>query len=267
MNLLLWFQAFLQGIVEGLTEFLPISSTGHMIILNHFFPMENPVFAQKFEVIIQLGAILSVLVCFYQKILPKRWNIDGFVQIFPLWIRIVVGVLPAAVIGLICHDFIEEKLFNPLVVAVALIVWGIVLIFTKRLEANSSKKVTAIDKMAYWQIICVGFSQCLAMIPGTSRSAVTIIAAISLGCTRACAAEFSFFLAIPTMFGAALLTLVKGGMAFSSAEWYALGIGFATAFFTAWGVIAWFMTYVKKHDFSLFGWYRIVLGMILLILL
>jgi len=265
LKLLLFLQAFIQGIVEGVTEFLPVSSTGHMIIVDSFYPMENKAFATLFQVVIQLGAILSVLVYFYKTIFPRKWNADGFKDMIPLWSRVVVGVIPAAVIGVLLDDFIEEKLFNIVVVSVALVVWGVALVFSGVLEKRKSR-TPEIVKMSYVTALLIGFFQCLAMVPGTSRSAVTILGAMALGCSRACAAEFSFFLAIPTMFGASLLKLVKGGAHLSGEQWIALAIGFVTAFFVAWGVIAWFMDYVKKHDFKLFGWYRIVLGAVLLIL-
>ena len=265
MDLTLSLQAFVQGIVEGVTEFLPISSTGHMIIVDRFFPMKDEAFAKLFEVVIQLGAILSVLVYFYKTIFPQKWNVAGFKAMVPLWSRVVVGVIPAAVIGFLLDDFIEEHLFNIVVVSVALVVWGVALVFSGKLEKRESS-TPEIVKMSYGKALAVGFFQCLAMVPGTSRSAVTILGAMCLGCSRACAAEFSFFLAIPTMFGASLLKMVKGGAHLTAAQWVALTIGFVTAFFVAWGVIAWFMDYVKKHDFKLFGWYRIALGAILLIL-
>lgn len=265
MDLTLSLQAFVQGVVEGVTEFLPISSTGHMIIVDSFFPMKDAEFAKLFEVVIQLGAILSVLVYFYKTIFPQKWNVAGFKAMIPLWSRVVVGVIPAAVIGFLLDDFIEAHLFNIVVVSVALVVWGVALVFSGKLEKRESG-TAEIVKMSYGKALAVGFFQCLAMVPGTSRSAVTILGAMCLGCSRACAAEFSFFLAIPTMFGASLLKLVKGGAHLTSPQWIALAIGFVTAFFVAWGVIAWFMDYVKKHDFKLFGWYRIVLGAILLVL-
>ena len=265
LDLTLSLQAFVQGIVEGVTEFLPVSSTGHMIIVDRFFPMKDEAFAKLFEVVIQLGAILSVLVYFYRTIFPQKWNVEGFKAMIPLWSRVVVGVIPAAVIGFLFDDFIEAHLFNIVVVSVALVVWGVALVFSGRLEKRESS-TPEIVKMSYGKALAVGFFQCLAMVPGTSRSAVTILGAMCLGCSRACAAEFSFFLAIPTMFGASLLKMVKGGAHLTAAQWVALTIGFVTAFFVAWGVIAWFMDYVKKHDFKLFGWYRIALGAILLIL-
>ena len=265
MDLILSLQAFVQGIVEGVTEFLPVSSTGHMIIVDSFFPMEDAAFAKLFEVVIQLGAILSVLVYFYKTIFPQKWTVGGFRDMIPLWSRVVVGVIPAAVIGFLLDDFIEAHLFNIVVVSVALVVWGVALVFSGFLEKRESG-TAEIVKMGYGKALAVGFFQCLAMVPGTSRSAVTILGAMCLGCSRACAAEFSFFLAIPTMFGASLLKLVKGGAHLTPPQWLALGVGFVTAFFVAWGVIAWFMDYVRKHDFKLFGWYRIALGAILLIL-
>ena len=265
MDFTLFLQALIQGIVEGVTEFLPISSTGHMIIVGSFFPMKDEAFAKLFEVVIQLGAIPSVLVYFYKTIFPKKWTVEGFRDMIPLWLRIVVGVIPAAVIGFLLDDYIEAHLFNIVVVSVALVVYGVALVFSGFLEKRKSD-TREIVKMSYLVALGIGFFQCLSMVPGTSRSAVTILGAMCLGCSRACAAEFSFFLAIPTMFGASLLKLVKGGAHLTSPQWVALTIGFVTAFFVAWGVIAWFMDYVKKRDFKLFGWYRIVLGAILLIL-
>jgi len=265
MDMTLSLQALIQGIVEGVTEFLPVSSTGHMIIVDSFFPMEDEKFAKLFEVVIQLGAILSVLVYFYRTIFPKKWNVDGFKDMIPLWSRVLVGFFPAAVIGALLDDFIDAHLFNVVVVSVALVVYGLALVFSGFLEKRKSD-TREIVKMSYLMALEIGLFQCLAMVPGTSRSAVTILGAMCLGCTRACAAEFSFFLAIPTMFGASFYKLMKGGAHLTPPQWVALTIGFVTAFFVAWAVIAWFMDYVKKHDFKLFGWYRIVLGASLLIL-
>ena len=269
MDLKLTLQALIQGVVEGVTEFLPVSSTGHMIIVNSFFPMEDRDFKSLFEVVIQLGAILSVLVYFYKKIFPKKWNVDGVKDMIPLWSRVVVGVIPAAVIGLLLHKIIKNVFFGEfevLIVSIALVIYGIALVFSGFLEKRKSD-THEIVKMSYLMALEIGFFQCLAMVPGTSRSAVTILGAMCLGCSRACAAEFSFFLAIPTMFGAAVLEIIKGGAHLTPPQWLALAIGFVTAFFVAWAVIAWFMDYVRKRDFKLFGWYRIGLGSILLILL
>jgi len=261
----LFLQALIQGVVEGVTEFLPISSTGHMIIVDSFYPMKDEDFAKLFEIVIQLGAILSVLVYFYKTIFPQKWTFDGFKDMIPLWSRVVVGFFPAAVIGALLDDFIDEHLFNVVVVSVALVVYGVALVFSGFLEKRKSD-TREIVKMSYLMALEIGLFQCLAMVPGTSRSAVTILGAMCLGCSRACAAEFSFFLAIPTMFGASFYKLMKGGAHLTGVQWIALAIGFVTAFFVAWAVIAWFMDYVKKHDFKLFGWYRIALGAIMLIL-
>ena len=269
IDLTLSIQAFIQGVVEGVTEFLPVSSTGHMIIVDSFYPMKDQDFASLFEVVIQLGAILSVLVYFHRTIFPGKWNVDGFKDMIPLWSRVAVGVVPAAVIGLLLHKLIKEVFFGEkkaLIVSIALIVYGVALVFSGFLEKRKSD-TREIVKMSYLMAFEIGLFQCLAMVPGTSRSAVTILGAMALGCSRACAAEFSFFLAIPTMFGAALLDIIKGGAHLTPPQWLALSIGFVTAFFVAWAVIAWFMDYVRKHDFKLFGWYRIVLGAILLVLL
>ena len=265
----LFVQTVVQGIVEGVTEFLPVSSTGHMILVDTFFPMKDQKFASLFQVVIQLGAILSVLVYFYKRIFPQKWTVDGFRDMIPLWSRVVVGVIPAAVIGLSLHKYIKEVFFGEhkaLIVSIALVVYGVALVFSGFLEKRKSD-THEIVKMSYLMALEIGFFQCLAMVPGTSRSAVTILGAMCLGCSRACAAEFSFFLAIPTMFGAAVLDIIKSGSDLTPPQWLALSIGFVTAFFVAWGVIAWFMDYVKKHDFKLFGWYRIVLGIIILALI
>ncbi len=265
MDWLLYLQAFILGVVEGVTEFLPISSTGHMIIVDSFFPMADRDFAKLFEVVIQLGAILSVVVYFRKALFPETWDSRGFQKIFPLWAKLVVAFLPAAFIGFFAHDFIEERLFSVLVVSVALVVWGAVLVFVDR-DARKGAKFDSIGTITWGVALLIGFAQCLAMVPGTSRSAATIVGAILLGCSRTCAAEFSFFLAIPTMLGASALSLLKGFGGMTGEQWCALFVGFVTAFLVAWGVIAFFMDYIKKRDFKLFGWYRIVLGAVLLAL-
>ena len=265
MDWILYLQAFILGVVEGVTEFLPISSTGHMIIVDSFFPMADRDFAKLFEVVIQLGAILSVVVYFRKQLFPETWDRAGFQGILPLWEKLVVAFLPAAVIRFFAHDFIEERLFNVPVVSAALVVWGVVLVLVDR-DAKKGAKFDSIGTITWNVALLIGFAQCLAMVPGTSRSAATIVGAILLGCSRTCAAEFSFFLAIPTMLGASALSLLKGFGHMTGEQWIALLIGFVTAFLVAWGVIAFFMDYIKKRDFKLFGWYRIVLGAILLAL-
>ncbi len=242
--------------IEGLTEFIPVSSTGHMIIIEHFLQLSsNKNFVNSFEIIIQLGAILSVIIYFRSKIFP--------INIF-LWTRVFVAVIPAVVLGLLLDDFIDSKLFNPYVVVTTLIIYGIVLIFLERIAKNG--KTYKLDDIPYKKAFYIGLFQCLAMIPGTSRSASTIMGAMLLGVSRIAATEFSFFLAIPTMFGATALKLLKI-KALTVEEIFLIVLGFILSFIFAYMFIAIFMDYIKKHDFKIFGYYRIILGIIVAILL
>jgi len=269
VNLVLMLKAILLGVVEGITEFLPISSTGHMILVNEFIKLsENQKFVTAFEVIIQLGAILSVIVYFWNKLWPFSGDKEEQKEKWILWSKVMVAVLPAVVLGLKFDDFIEEKLFNSIVVSIALIFYGVVLIIIENIHKSKKEfKVNSLNKLTYKTALIIGFFQCLAMVPGTSRSASTIIGGILLGLNRAIAAEFSFFLAIPTMFGATLLKIVKVGISFSNTEWILIGIAFLVSFIVALVVIKLFMSYIKKKDFKIFGYYRIVLGIIVLIIL
>ncbi|OQY06545.1 MAG: undecaprenyl-diphosphatase [Fusobacteriia bacterium 4572_132] len=269
MYLVLILKAILLGVVEGITEFLPISSTGHMILVDEFIKLsENQQFVTAFEVIIQLGAILSVIVFFWNKLWPFSGEKEEQKEKWILWSKVVVAVLPAVVLGLKFDDFIEEKLFNSVVVAIALIFYGVLLIIIENLHKSKKEfKVNSLTKLTYKTALVIGFFQCLAMIPGTSRSAATIIGGILFGLNRAIAAEFSFFLAIPTMFGATLLKIVKVGIGFSSIEWTLIGIAFLVSFVVALIVIKLFMSYIKKKDFKIFGYYRIVLGIIVLLII
>lgn len=260
-------KAIILGIVEGITEFLPISSTGHLIIAEKFISLsQNSSFVAAFQVIIQLGAILSVVVLFWKKLFPFGQGYEHSRKTMKLWLLVIVGVIPAAVLGFLFDDLIEQKLFNPLVVAIALIFYGIVLIILEK-GKKSDAKITDINLLPIKFALFIGLFQCLAMIPGTSRSAATIIGAMLLGLTRVAAAEFSFFLAIPTMFGASLLKIVKQGFSFTGFEWIIIAVGFAVSFLVALGVIKLFMDYISKKDFAIFGWYRIILGIIVIILL
>ncbi len=269
MNIMAILKTILLGIVEGITEFLPVSSTGHMIIVEEFIKLsENSAFTDAFMVIIQLGAILSVIVSFWHTLWPFSGSPEEKQKKWILWSKVVVGVLPAVVIGLKFDDLIEEKLFNSLTVATTLIIYGVVLIVMEHFNAKKkSFKVTNIDQLSYKAAVAIGFFQCLAMVPGTSRSAATIIGGILLGLNRAVAAEFSFFLAIPTMFGATLLKIIKVGVDFTAFEWSLIGLGFLVSFVVALLVIKVFMNYIRHKDFKIFGYYRIVLGIIVLILL
>jgi undecaprenyl-diphosphatase len=250
------------GIIEGITEFLPISSTGHLIIAENFFRLHGE-FTEMFEVVIQLGAILSVVIYFRERLIPplklNSWEkIDKFKAICMLWAKSCVAVIPALVIGAVIGKKIKELLFNHWVVAAALFVGGIILIIIER--KNRKAKYDDVAEMSFKTAFLVGVIQCFAMIPGTSRSAATIIGGMLLGASRTAAAEFSFFLAIPTMTAASAYSLLKYKAVMSKEEWIILGIGFAVSFFTAWGVIAFLMNYIRTRTFSIFGYYRIVLA-------
>lgn len=269
MDLFMILKAVILGIVEGITEFLPISSTGHMIIVEHFIKLsDNAVFTKSFEVIIQLGAILSVLVYFRKKLWPFVNDKAEKAQKLALWAKVIVAVLPAVVLGLLFDDLIDQYLFNPITVSIALIFYGVVLIVLESRKRDDSKiKLNSVTDIGFKTAILIGSFQCLAMVPGTSRSAATIIGAMLLGSSRFAAAEFSFFLAIPTMIGASGLKIFKNGLAFTPAEWVTLGVGFVVSYIVAYFVIKVFMSYISKHDFKVFGYYRIVVGIVVLVLL
>lgn len=262
----LYLKSLIQGIVEGLTEFLPVSSTGHMILADEFLKMDKP-FSDMFEIVIQLGAILSVVIFFRKKIFDGLFSFQLNAPAWRLWFKVLVAVLPALVLGGIFGSMIQELLFTPVVVAVMLIVGGVALLLVdnQKVTGDDAMKICEIDQLSYRQALGIGAVQCLAMIPGTSRSAATIVGGMCFGCSRALAAEFSFFLAIPTMVAASGYSLLKDGSAINGTQWIALAIGFVTAFLVAWAVIAFFMSFIKKHDFKVFAWYRILLGLIVLV--
>jgi len=249
------------GVVEGVTEFLPISSTGHLILVNQWIGFKEP-FGKMFDIVIQLGAILAVVVVFWKRLWPfgndksaetksKMWN---------LWLKILIAIVPALVLGFLFKDFIEAKLFTPMVVACALAVWGLVIIIIEKLHKAGSDKIASVDKIGYGYAFFIGLIQCLAMVPGTSRSAATIMGAMLLGCSRIAAAEFSFFLAIPTMVAASGYSLLKSGTSMNAHDILVLALGFAVAFAVALAVIKFFMKFISNHKFTGFGIYRIVLG-------
>ncbi len=256
-------KAIILGVVEGLTEFLPVSSTGHLIIANEFVNFRGG-FVKMFDVVIQLGAILSVVVYFWDKLFPfdRNKTASEKLETWDIWKKTIVGVLPALVIGAVFGKHIEENLFNPVNVAVVLLVGGIVLIAIEHRRPRN--KMNSIVRLSYPAVILIGFIQCLAMIPGTSRSAATIIGAMLLGASRVVAAEFSFFLAIPTLFAASAYYLIKSGVLLTMAQVQTLVVGFAVSFLVAWIVIAGFMKFITKKDFKFFGYYRIVLGTVIL---
>ncbi|MBF8984207.1 undecaprenyl-diphosphate phosphatase [Lutibacter sp. B2] len=259
-------KAIILSIVEGITEFLPISSTGHLILVNHWIEFKGS-FANSFDVIIQFGAILSVLVLYWNKLYPfsKRKSMREKRETMNLWYKVIVAFMPAVVLGLLFGDFIEEKLFNPITVATTLTLGGIAIILLERRKRNP--KFNSIKDITYKTALMIGFIQCLAMVPGTSRSAATIIGAMLLGSSRQVAAEFSFFLAIPTMAGATAYSLMKKGLDITSSEWMILLIGIVLSFIVALAVISFFMKYIQKKDFKIFGYYRIILGVLILIYL
>ena len=258
-------KAIILGVVQGITEWLPVSSTGHMILVDEFLKLNmRPEFISTFLVVIQFGSILAVLIIFFKKLNPfdssktriqKNETID-------LWIKVIIAVAPSCLIGFLFEDKIDELFFNSTTVAIALIVYGIIMIVLE--NRNKKPKVNDFSQLTYKLAIGIGLFQCLALIPGTSRSGSTIIGAVLLGASRYVATEFSFFLAIPTMLGASGLKLLKTGFSFTGFEWLVLAIGSIVAFVVSVFVIKLLMDYIKKHDFKVFGYYRIVLGIIVL---
>ncbi len=257
-------KAILFGIVEGITEWLPISSTGHMILLNEFVTLKvSDEFWEMFLVVIQLGAILAVVIMFWDKIFPFKFKEKPVVQkdIFVLWFKILVACIPAAVIGVAFDDVFDALFYNPWCVAIALIVFGIAFIVIENRNKNRTAQITQLSQITYKTALIIGIFQLLAAVfPGTSRSGATIVGALLIGVSRTAAAEFTFFLAIPVMLGASLLKVLKFGFAFTGAEAMILIAGMIAAFFVSVFVIRFLMGYIKKHDFKVFGWYRIVLG-------
>jgi undecaprenyl-diphosphatase len=256
--------AIILGIVEGFTEFLPISSTGHLILVNNFIGFTAS-FTHMFDVVIQLGASLAVVIYFRKRLIPFG-NSKPAVEktaTWTLWWKTLAGVIPALIIGGIAGKYVEDKLFNPYVVSIALFVGGIFLIF---IEKNLQKpKINSISELNYRTAVFIGLIQCLAMIPGTSRSAATIIGAMLLGSSRMVAVEFSFFLAIPTMVAASGYSILKSGLHLTSREILLTGTGFIVSFLVAWIVIAAFMKFISQRTFKPFGYYRIGLSTIVLI--
>ena len=263
-------KSILYGVVEGITEWLPVSSTGHMILLEEIMPMNvSDSFWNMFLVVIQLGAILAVVLLYWNKIFPFRKNKEGkyipVKSIWILWSKILVATLPAAIIGLLLDDWIDEHLYNGFVVAVMLILVGVAFIYIENRNKNMRPSVTSLDAISYKDALIIGLFQVVAaVLPGTSRSGSTIIGGLMIGVSRAVVAEFTFFLAIPVMFGASLLNLIKFGFSFSLLEFFILAFGMIVAFIVSIFVIRFLMSYIKKHDFKVFGWYRIVLGVMVL---
>lgn len=297
----IWIKALILGIIEGLTEFLPVSSTGHLIIVSDMLKF-NPEFDNVFNIVIQMGAILSVVIYFWKDIFPRDFSKKELSSFTDLWLKVVIASIPAVLIALKFEDEIDKYLFNPVTVAVALIVGGLWILYSEiseepdaasesksqvqvhadsqlrlrvqsdsDLQAGSKKKVKRrnktmrkISNLSYFKAFQIGLFQCLALIPGASRSAMTIIGGLSVGATRELSAKFSFFMAIPILMGAGLLKLIKSKGMFSMHEYMVLSFGSLVSFVVAYLVIALFMNYIKKHKFTVFAYYRIALGILVL---
>ena len=264
------------GIVEGITEWLPISSTGHMLLVDEFIQLNaSEEFKEMFFFVIQLGAILAVVAMFCNKMWPfkKKGTDDGIhpvnsvikKDIFNLWFKVVVACIPGAVVTILFDDYIEKYLHTPVVIALTLIFYGIAFIIIERWNKKRTSKVSSLTDITYKTAFLIGLFQVLSIIPGTSRSGATIIGALLIGVSRVAAAEFTFFLAVPVMFGMSALKMLKLGFAMSPEEFFLLIIGMVVAFFVSVLVIKFLMDYIKKHDFQVFGWYRIILGILVLI--
>ncbi len=278
-------KSIILGIVEGITEWLPVSSTGHLILVNEFLQLNvsddadvNESFINMFNVVIQLGAIMAVVLIFWKKLFPfgkkdnsHPWKKEGFgayvkADIMQMWFKVIAACLPAAVIGVLFDDVFEALFYRPWVIAIALIVFGIAFIIIENRNKNKSAKVNTINELTYQAALIIGLFQLIAAIfPGTSRSGATILGALLIGISRTVAAEFTFYLAVPVMFGASLLKIVKYDGGFTGSQIGILLIGMIVAFLVSVVVIKFLMDYIKKHDFMVFGWYRIILGILVLI--
>lgn len=257
------------GIVEGITEWLPVSSTGHLILLDEFIKLnESEEFKSMFDVVIQLGAIMAVVVLYWKEIFPFSFKEKPVVKkdIFVLWFKILAACIPAAAVGLLWDEVFEKYFYNMVSVAIALIVVGIAFIFVEKKNKDKKPRVNSLSEITFKDAVLIGVFQLLAAIfPGTSRSGSTIMGGLAIGISRPVIAEFTFFLAIPVMFGASLLKIAKFGLAFSASQAVLLITAMIVAFVVSVIVIKFLMGYIKKHDFKVFGWYRIVLGIIVLL--
>lgn len=284
-------KTLLLGLVEGITEWLPISSTGHLILVDEFIQMkQSKDFMGVFDVVIQLGAIMAVVVLYWSKLWPfhgkkhsskKSWFVkeatEGtalkfqtfcnnycYMDKIVLWLKIVVACIPAVIMGLLFDDWMEEHLMTPLVVASMLILYGVIFIVLENYNKKRTPKINSLKALDFKTALIIGIFQVLSLIPGTSRSGSTIIGGILVGVSREVAAEFTFFLGIPVMFGASALKIIKFGFAFSAQEILILLIGMVSAFFVSILAIKFLMGYIKNHDFKVFGWYRIIIGVLVL---
>ena len=269
MDIILLLKTVLLGIVEGITEWLPISSTGHLILADEFIKLNMTAdFKEMFDVVIQLGAIMAVVVLYFHKLNPfsPKKNHDEKMDTIILWTKVILAVFPAAIIGLLFDDWLNDHFYNPPVVAAMLIIYGVLfIIIENRNKRSRTRPMNDLSRLSYGMALGIGVFQILALIPGTSRSGATILGGILLGCSRTVAAEFSFFLGIPVMFGASLLKIVKFGLAFTSTQLIVLIVGMVVSFLVSIGAIKFLLGYIKKNDFKAFGVYRIILGLLVIV--
>lgn len=259
------------GIVEGITEWLPVSSTGHMLLVDEFISLNmSESFKEMFFVVIQLGAILAVVLVFWNKMFPFQFKDRRKPLIkketFSMWFKVAAACIPGAVVTILFDDYIDAHLHTPMVIAAALIFYGIAFIVIENQNKKRKPQVAHLSDITYKTALLIGLFQVLSIIPGTSRSGATIIGALLIGVSRTAAAEFTFFLAVPVMFGLSALKIIKFGFHFGGNEIFTLGVGMVVAFLVSLIVIKFLMGYIKRHDFKVFGWYRIVLGILVLLI-
>jgi len=263
-------KAIFLGIVEGVTEWLPVSSTGHMLLVDQFLKLnKSNEFKEMFFIVIQLGAILAVVAIFWRKMLPFQWQDKTKpvikTDVISLWLKVALACIPGAVVTLLFDDFIDKRLHTPAVIAAALIFYGIAFIVIEYWNKKRTPAVNSLADITYRTALLIGLFQVLSIIPGTSRSGATIIGALLIGVSRMAAAEFTFFMAVPVMFGLSAIKIIEFGFSFSNGELLVLAVGMVVAFAVSLLVIRFLMNFIKKHDFKVFGWYRIALGAAVLV--
>ena len=271
LNLLEFLKVVFLGVIEGITEWLPISSTGHMLLVDEFLQLNaSDEFKEMFFVVIQLGAILAVVLLFWKKMWPFRLGENKRTvvvrkKVFSVWFKVIVACVPGAIVTLLFDDFIEAHLHTPFVIAAALIVYGVAFIVVEKHNQTRKPSIRKLSEIDYKTALLIGLFQVLSIIPGTSRSGATIIGALIIGVSRTAGAQFTFFLAVPVMFGLSFIKLLKFGLAFTGTELAILLVGSVSAFLVSLLVIKFLMNYIKKHDFTVFGWYRIALGIVVML--
>ena len=271
LKLLEFLKVIFLGVIEGITEWLPISSTGHMLLVDEFLQLNaSDEFKEMFFVVIQLGAILAVVLLFWKKMWPFRLGENKRTvvvrkKVFSVWFKVIVACVPGAIVTLLFDDFIEAHLHTPFVIAAALIVYGIAFIVVEKHNRTRKPSIRKLSEIDYKTALLIGLFQVLSIIPGTSRSGATIIGALIIGVSRTAGAQFTFFLAVPVMFGLSFIKLLKFGFAFTGTELAILLVGSVSAFLVSLLVIKFLMNYIKKHDFTVFGWYRIALGIVVML--